>query len=245
MRKFKSWQSYSNFAYRIRRQTRFIRTLDDQSFLRQVLQTSTSRVKELPKNTPLWRAQLGHTWRCEPDVGEVPAAHIPERMKPIEGCAAEGRANPKGIPVLYLATRQETAMSEVRPRLGSFVSCAQFRTTRPLRVVDFSQGRGFVFYFDEPDDSEKEKAVWAQIGQAFSEPTTPSDGTADYVPTQVIAELFKTNGCDGIAYKSAFGDDGYNIALFNLADAELTACALHEVKSLKFCFLQIDNPYKA
>ena len=117
-------------------------------------------------------------------------------------------------------------MSEVRPWLGSFVSCAQFRTTRPLRVVDFSvyQGR-VVFYFDEPDDSEKEKAVWAQIGQAFSEPTTPSDGTADYVPTQVIAELFKTNGCDGIAYKSAFGDDGYNIALFNLADAELTACA--------------------
>ena len=246
MSKFKSWRSYSNFAYRTRRQTRFIRTPEDQSFLRQVLQTSKSRVKELPKNTPLWRAQLGHTWRPEPGVGEVPAAHRPERMKPIEGCAAEGRANPKGIPVLYLATRQETAMSEVRPWLGSFVSCAQFRTTRPLRVVDFSvyQGR-VVFYFDEPDDSEKEKAVWAQIGQAFSEPTTPSDGTADYVPTQVIAELFKTNGCDGIAYKSAFGDDGYNIALFNLADAELTACALHEAKSLKFCFLQNDNPYKA
>ena len=250
MSKFKSWQSYSNFAYRIRRQTRFIRTPEDQSFLRQVLQTSKSRVEELPKNTGLWRAQLGHTWRPEPHDGqcfvEVQAAYSPERMKPVEGCAAEGRANPKGIPVLYLSTRQETAMSEVRPWLGSFVSCAQFRTTRPLRIVDFSvyQGRGFVYYFDEPDDSEKEKAVWAQIGQAFSKPTTSSDGTADYAPTQVIAELFKTDGYDGIAYKSAFGDDGYNIALFNLADAVLAVCALHEVKSLKFSFLQFDNPYK-
>ena len=51
MSKFKSWQSYSNFAYRIRRQTRFIMTPEDQSFLRQVLQTSKLRIKELPKNT--------------------------------------------------------------------------------------------------------------------------------------------------------------------------------------------------
>lgn len=249
MSKFKSWQSYSNFDYRIRRQTRFIRTPEDQSFLRQVLQTSKSRVKELPKDTPLWRAQLGHHWRSVSQDGqcfEIPAAHKPERMKPVEGCAAEGRANPKGIAVLYLATRQETAMSEVRPWLGSFVSCAKFRTTRPLRIVDFSvfHGRGFFFYIDEPDDSEKEKAVWTQIDQAFSKPTTSGDGTADYAPTQVIAELFKADGYDGIAYKSAFGDDGYNIALFNLADAELTVCALHEVKSLEFSFLQRDNPYR-
>ena len=245
--KFESWQSYSSFAHRIKRLTRFIRTPEDQSFLRQVLQTSRSKFKELLKNTGLWRAQLGHCWRSVSQDGqcfEVRAAYKPQRMKPVEGCATEGRVNPKGIPVLYLATKQETAMTEVRPWLGSFVSCAQFRTTRPLKVVDFSAYRGYVFYFDEPDDSEKEKAVWTQIGQAFSEPTTPTDGTADYVPTQVIAELFKTNGYDGIAYKSAFGDDGYNIALFNLADAELTACALHQAKSLKFCFLQFDNPYR-
>ena len=136
-------------------------------------------------------------------------------------------------------------MSEVRPWLGSLVSCAQFRTTRPLKIMDFSvfHGRGFVYCFDEPDDSETEKAVWTQIDQAFSEPTTSSDNIADYVPTQVIAELFKTEGYDGIAYRSAFSDDGYNIALFNLADAELAACALHEAKSLKYSFSQIDNPY--
>ena len=79
-------------------------------------------------------------------------------------------------------------MSEVRPWLGSRLSCARFRTTRPLKIVDFSvyHDRSPVFYFDEPDDSDREKAVWTQIDRAFSEPTTPSDNTADYVPTQVI-----------------------------------------------------------
>ena len=38
------------------------------------------------------------------------------------------------------------------------------------------------------------------------------------------------------------GDNGYNIALFNLADAELTTC-VHQVKSLEFTFDQTDNPY--
>ena len=250
MSKFKSWNSYGEFANHIRRQTRFFRTPEDQSFLYQVLQTSKSRVTELPKNTGLWRAQLGHTWRPHRQDGQyvqdVPAAYSRERMKPLEGRAAEGRANPKGIPVLYLSTRRETAMSEVRPWLGSFVSCALFRTTRLLKIVQFTvnQGGSVVYYFNEPDDCEKEKAVWTQIDHAFSEPTTAGDDTADYVPTQVIAELFQTEGYDGIAYKSAFGDDGYNIALFNLADAKLTACALHEVKSLKFSFSQPIDTYR-
>ena len=166
-------------------------------------------------------------------------------MKPPEDRATEGRANPKGIPVLYLATQPKTAMSEVRPGLGSLVSCAQFKTVRPLKLVDFSvyHGRGPVFYSSEPDPPQKEKSVWIQIDRAFSEPTTFGDNTADYVPTQMIAELFKSEGYDGIAYKSAFDDDGYNVALFDLADAELIACALHEVKSLEFSFRQTDNPY--
>ena len=58
-----------------------------------------------------------------------------------------------------------------------------------------------------------------------------------------IAELSKNEGYDGLAYKSAFGDHGYNIALFHHADAELTTCVLHQVKSLEFSFDQTDNPY--
>ena len=112
-------------------------------------------------------------------------------------------------------------------------------------IVDLSVfHRGsFVLFFSEPDASERERAVWTQIDQAFSEPMASADDAAEYVPTQLIAELFKKEGYDGIAYKSAFGDDGYNIVLFDPADEELTSCTLFEAKSLEFSFEQTDNPY--
>lgn len=44
-------------------------------------------------------------------------------MKPLSNSASEGRANPKGIPYLYVATDKETAMSEVRPSLGAIPFC--------------------------------------------------------------------------------------------------------------------------
>jgi RES domain-containing protein len=42
-------------------------------------------------------------------------------MKPIPKWQGEGRANPRGIPVLYLATHRETALAEVRPWIGAVI----------------------------------------------------------------------------------------------------------------------------
>lgn len=136
-------------------------------------------------------------------------------------------------------------MSEVRPWLGSLVSCAQFETTRLLEIVDLSVNHeaSFKFYFEEPAPSKREKVVWTYIDLAFSEPMTSCDDADDYVPTQVIAELFKNEGLDGIAYKSKFGSDGYNIALFNLVDAKLNFCRLYEAVSLEYSFKKVDPPY--
>ena len=245
---FKYWNSYKLFEHRIRHQRRYFRTQEDDDFLQQILGTSKSRVRILQKDSPLFRAQLGHDLQSinenEQDF-KIPVAYPPERMKPLANSAIEGRANPKGIPVLYTANRMKTAISEVRPWVGSLVSCAQFKTTRALKIVDLSiyHSEGTKYYFSEPDDSERDKAVWTHIDQAFSKPTTSGDDTAEYVPTQVIAELFKNNGFDGIAYKSVFGDDGYNLALFDLADAELTNGCLYQVKDIDLSFEQIDNPY--
>jgi hypothetical protein len=51
------------------------------------------------------------------------------------------------------------------------------------------------------------------------------------------------NGYDGIAYKSAFGENGYNVALFEVAAANLTYCELQEVTGIEFKFDQRANPY--
>ena len=249
MSNFKSWNSYAKFAMHIRKQSRFIRNSENEEFLRETARTAKSRIEKIPMGFILWRAQLGHDWRPsyqdEQNFAEIPDAYPSERMKPNKHSAKEGRANPKGIPVLYLSTHSHTAMCEVRPWLGSLISCAQFKTTRSLNVVSLPSNYEdrFNYIFSAPDLSKWEETVWGDIGRGFSEPTTSSDSTADYAPTQVIAELFRSEGYDGIAYKSKFGDDGYNIALFDLEDAELISCCLYDVSTLQFSFKQFDNPY--
>jgi len=193
-----------------------------------------------------WRAQLGHDWREEGDEEkfDIPCAHPALRMKPLRDRATDGRANPKGIPCLYLASRKETAISEVRPWIGSYVSLAQFKLLRPLKLVDCSHDRAErSFYFDEPEPEKREAAVWAEIDRAFSEPMTRSDDIAEYAPTQILAELFKRAGLDGIAYKSNFGENGYNLAIFDIDAADLLNCGLHRVDKIEMKFSQQDNPY--
>jgi hypothetical protein len=87
----------------------------------------------------------------------------------------------------------------------------------------------------EPGREQRESAMWSDIDRAFSEPVIPSDREADYVPTQIIAELFKANGFDGIAYRSTFGEKGFNVALFDLATAEAINCSLYEAKNAQPC----------
>jgi hypothetical protein len=198
-----------------------------------------------------WRAQLGHSsgivdqnQGCEQDV-----VFPPSRMKPRPERALEGRANPKGIPCLYLSTTRDAAMSEVRPWVGALVSVGQFQIIRDLTIVDCSLLHGQYFslaygsrVFDAlgglslPPEADFEKIVWAAIDSAFSEPVTDSDDTADYAATQTIAELFRREGYDGVAYKSAFGKDGYSVALFNLEDAQQVNGMLHRVKTVEYKF---------
>ena len=64
--------------------------------------------------------------------------------------------------------------------------------------------------------------MWTHIDKAFSEPTTRTDDLADYVPTQVVAEVFKNEGYHGVLYKSQLSEKGVNIAFFNPNVAEVT-----------------------
>ena len=128
--------------------------LDDESkgFLNSIIDTCKDREKNLKAGSIVWRAQNGHSWRpCyqeNPDtreeilVDELPDPFSFERMSPLVDSAFEGRANPKGIPCLYVATDKETAMSEVRPWLGAIISIGRFKLARDLKVLDFSVGHG-------------------------------------------------------------------------------------------------------
>ncbi len=247
MTEFSTYQAFQIFRRHVLRESRYV--LDDvaQSFLKTVLATSGGRRREFPEGRNFWRAQEGHGWekiQQNDDEFEVPGPLSQVRMRPLPHAAIEGRANPKGIPCLYLATDKETAMAEVRPSVGTYVSVGQFKTLRPLTLLDCYVGHnsGFNLYFKEPDVEERERAVWNDIDRAFSEPVTVSDSTADYASTQILSEVFKREGYDGVAYKSNLGPS-FNLALFDLNAADIINCFLYRVKSVVFEFDEAANPY--
>ena len=244
MKAFKSRQSYSQFERAIKYKNRYIHSGEVETFLQTVLETGEARIKSFPADSILWRAQLGHDWMFEnEEVGEIPVPHEPDRMYPRTARANEGRANPKGIPYLYLASNCETALAEVRPWVGSTVSVGQFKIVRKLKVVNCTTERqDSTLYFEKLSQKKREEAVWSAIDKAFAKPINPTDDVADYVPTQVLSELFKSKGFDGIGYRSSLGD-GYNITLFDIHSAKIINCFLYTVKGIKFDFCEMANSY--
>jgi RES domain len=134
-------------------------------------------------------------------------------------------------------------MSEVRPPLGAMVSVARFEAARPLRVVDCSVLHGryvdilMNLPVDQPwDPKTEDELVWANIDDAFSEPVGRNDDVAEYAPTQTLSELFRTEGYDGVVYRSAFRKDGFNVAIFDPDSARQVASAVYKVKDVQFMF---------
>jgi hypothetical protein len=248
MAEFASYLSYQQFAESIRTRCRYGTDTGQVAFLKALIETSAARQQVIGVDSTLWRAQLGHGWYPGPDddPGEQDVApHDSDRMKPLSGRAREGRANPKGIPFLYLGTNQETAIAEVRPWIGSYVSVAQFALSRDVRVLNcVTDDHRLMVYSREPEPEEGERAVWRDIDRAFSQPVTADEDTADYAPTQVIAEFVRGNGLDGIAYGSSLGP-GHNIALFDMDVANVVGCGLFQIRGVKFDAIQAGNPYSS
>lgn len=253
---FASWRSYQEFARRVRHARRFVWQDEVHAFLDTVLATLKNRDVRIAEETILYRAQRKIEYRTvfdkdHTELGEEPVGLGSENMKPLANQAREGRVNPAGIPILYVASHELTAISEVRPWIGSQVSVAQFKVLRDLRAVKLSLGHGqisighltFKHLLGEetPDAETKEKAVWIDIDSAFSRPVTLSDDATDYVPTQILSELFRNVGYDAIIYRSQFGENGYNVALFNVEDADAINCAPYEVTGIEVKYDQIGN----
>ena len=250
---FKSSNSYSKFSLAVNRKQRYILDEDSKAFLNSIIETCKDRETILKANSIVWRAQIGCDLRpysqTDPDSGEnvwIDDFEIPfpsNRMKPLPHSASEGRANPKGIPCLYVASDKETAMSEVRPWLGSVISIGRFKLKKELKILDFSieYGRNNIHFMDVPEE-EILKTVWCDIDNAFSTPTKTSDITSNYAPTQIISEFIKSKGYDGIAYKSSLAD-GHNFAIFDLGAADLISCFVFTTSRVKFDFEKIDSPF--
>ncbi len=242
MPEFASWLAYWTFAHAVASR-RYIHSDETLRFLETVRATAESRSEAMPSHFPLFRAQPGHG---EPENtyhdGEVSGYRtcaLPEaRMKPTPEFALEGRANPKGVLVLYLATHKLTAIAEIAHWSGPEISVARFHTKRPLRLVNVTndQRPTQMTIGEEPVPEMRERFVWADINRAFSRPVSRSDSSADYVSTQILTELFRTDKYDGIAYQSSLGPahEGHNIVLFDLDEVVFEGCIPYLIKGMTF-----------
>lgn len=211
-----------------------------------IKRTLPSRERSVASGTILYRGQIGYVEYVSEGQPEIYGFPV-DRMKPIPHKGKEGRANPKGISYLYLANDENTALAELRPSLGQYISSAQFQVQRYLKVVDcYSVPRHYTHIqciFNPPLSQEEiGNAVWSMINEAFTRPVTNADEASDYVPTQILAELFKSAGFDGVCFKSSMGI-GYNFILFNLGDAELLNCTVMATKSVSYTFDECANRY--
>lgn len=246
---FKSWRSFMTFEQKTVHESRFIHDDETNDFLKAIIDTSDARTHWISKGQILWRAQLGNEKKKNIDknklVSEEVLPYTSERMKPLIGEASEGRANPKGIPYLYLSDDKDTALTEVRPWIGSLVSLAEFKLNNKVKLIDCSVEHNKVtrYYLNEPNSLSRAKSIWAHIDKAFSKPIQLNDNTANYVPTQILAELFREEGFDGIIYQSNLGI-GKNILLFNIDSADVVSCSLYEAKEINLKFKEISKPPK-
>jgi hypothetical protein len=90
----------------------------------------------LAKGTTLFRARRGFR---PGDYGERHAFAGDEIGAPPTEKAAPGRVNVKGQRVLYCTDQEATAVAEVRPARGFYVSVATMTLNRDVRILDLMQ----------------------------------------------------------------------------------------------------------
>ncbi len=182
----------------------------------------------VPKQTEIperwFRARIQHSAQPFSSV---------EMKAPPKQLASHGRANPAGIPYLYLASTALTAVCEIRPHTGEFVSVAGFRIPTNLRIADLRHPKKTIspFYLGDENKISSLRGdieFLEKIGDELTRPVLPRSAAFDYIPSQYLCESIKVSGYDGVMYRSSVGD-GVNVALFQPDCAQVLDVIQHQV----------------
>ncbi len=158
---------------------------------------------------------------------------IAEMGAPPKRLATHGRANPPGIPYLYLGSVPETAVAEVRPHTGEVACVAEFTIAGPLNAIDLRNPRKLVSPFVLGDAGaigqlRADIPFLERLGEELTRPVLPQGASIDYVPSQYLCEFIKKCRYDGVIYRSSVSD-GMNLALFDPTKAEGRDVSLYAV----------------
>ena len=157
-----------------------------------------------------------------------------EMGKPPVEKTKDGRANPKGIPYLYLASDADTAISEIRPTIKEHVTVGKFTLKETLHVIDLRNPKidSPFRYGDHLDYVIKYLTFLRKLGWELSKTVHPKSAEIEYIPLQYLCELIKSQGYDGVIYESSMGN-GYNLTIFNGKELKCTSTILYEIEKIE------------
>lgn len=179
---------------------------------------------------------VGSFYRARIENGDG-AIGLEKMSAPPKELASHGRANPAGIPYLYLASDATTAASEVRAHAGERCSIAEFQLTSNLTVINLQHPRKTIspFRIEDEDQLRSIRAgvgLLERVGQELTIPISAHTSAYNYVPTQYLCEFIKSQGYDGVFYRSSTSK-GVNLALFDPNKAEGLSVKSCSIKSLE------------
>ncbi|MCP3941380.1 MAG: RES family NAD+ phosphorylase [Desulfobacteraceae bacterium] len=146
-----------------------------------------------------------------------------------------GRGNEKGQPVLYLASDDKTAISEVRPWKDSSVAVGEAQLLKNINLISL------IDYIIPESPFFQDNLYWPiwvgglfhRLAEELSKPVMPNEEEIFYKPTQYLCEQSKKLGYDGIIYPSGLGP-GNNIILFDPKIAKITFVSYVRINDINF-----------
>ena len=176
-----SWESFADYLKKERRFT--IENEELKHFVNFLPELLSGIEVKVDFGERYYRARLGSVEKTKPFSKEKMGTPPPEKSM------AGGRANPPGIPFLYLANDENTAIAEVRPWKGATVSVASFNTSKEISLVDLTKK----FYIDdqfaygeELRNIIEDHKILRRLGTELSKPVNPNKTSVEYVPTQYL-----------------------------------------------------------
>ncbi|GAA2991003.1 RES family NAD+ phosphorylase [Prevotella corporis] len=151
-----------------------------------------------------------------------------EMGAPPKDKASSGRANPEGIPYLYLCEQPSTTLYEVRALYLDDVSVGKFKlkdSADPLKIADFTTTPSLFGMYSignsRIEDMVRAYMLHQAISSDLSKPIRRYDSSFEYIPTQFICEYMRYEiGLDGIKYYSALRPKEVNIVIFDPSKME-------------------------
>ncbi|GGE69165.1 RES domain-containing protein [Pedobacter psychrotolerans] len=172
----------------------------------------------LYSNINLYRARLHQQTLAD--------AYSPaELFCPPKHISSAGRANPLGIPYLYLSDNENTVLYEVRASYLDEVSIGTFSVkpviTEGISIADFTENSS-IFHPSKVNEKIKSQLLRQKISIDLSKPMRRYDSEIDYIPTQFICEFIRVyTGVNGIKFASSLHNTGNNFVIF---DQNLMEC---------------------